>query len=175
MTESEATARDIIDSAVPLAAGHPVHTLRHERVKVVDSTQASYEGLFDEQVRDISVAERLLVALHACRLSQADSLAALYRGRLVAAGADSAMIDAVDAGAPVPAGHDRIETILAFTGKLIMKPIEGDRAAVESLTAVGLTTPAVVALGQLISYLSYQIRVVAGLKAMAAAAAAQGA
>ncbi|QHJ01228.1 CMD domain protein [Xylophilus rhododendri] len=163
------TSPDIIDGVVPLAAGHPVHALRHERQKVVAATQASYEALFAPEVRDISVPERLMVALHASRLSRSDSLAAVYRARLVEEGAKAALIDAVDAGLPLPDNEERLATILAFTGKLITKPIDGDREAVEELTAVGLSTPAVVALGQLISFLSYQIRVVAGLKALVAA------
>ncbi|MCZ2495535.1 CMD domain protein [Xylophilus sp. Kf1] len=169
---SDPRTADIIDRVVPLPEGHPVHAVRHEREKVVASTQASYEGLFAADVRDISVVERLAAALHGSRLSKADELAAHYRERLLQAGADAALVDAIDAGiAPMPA-DERLATILAFTGKLILKPIEGDRAAVESLVAVGLTTPAIVALGQLIAFLSYQIRVAAGLKAMAAATGA---
>jgi len=165
---------DIIDGVVPLAPGHPVHTARHERAKVVASTQGSYEGMFAASVPGISVTERLLAALHACRLSRSDGLAAFYRARLVAEGADAALIDAVDVGSTAN-GHfptdPRLATILSFTGKLILKPIDGDRDAVAGLQAVGLSTPAIVALGQLIAFLSYQIRVVAGLKAMVAATA----
>ncbi|REN20801.1 CMD domain protein, partial [Mycobacterium tuberculosis] len=39
-----------------------------------------------------------------------------------------------------------------------------------SLAASGLSTPAIVAMSQLIAFLSYQIRVAAGLKAMEALA-----
>jgi len=106
------------------------------------------------------------VALHACRVSKADSLAAHYRDRLLAEGADAAAVAAVDAGKPV--ADARLQAMLAFTGKLIERPIEGDKAAVQSLAASGLSTPAIVAMSQLIAFLSYQIRVAAGLKALAA-------
>ena len=160
---------DIIDSAIPLEAGDAVYTVRHERQKVVASTQASYDGMFAESVQGISVVERLFVALHACRLSKADSLAAHYRERLLAAGADAGRVQAVDSVGGTTVADARLDTMLAFTGKLILNPVEGDRAAIESLVKVGLTTPAIAALGQLIAFLSYQIRVAAGLKAMAAA------
>lgn len=170
---SDPTTADIIDRVIPLTEGHPVYAVRREREKVVASTQASYEGMFAPEVRDISVTERLLAALHGSRLSKADELAAHYRERLLHEGADAALVDAVDAGLTPPSSDERLATILAFTGKLILKPIEGNRAAVESLVAVGLTTPAIVALGQLIAFLSYQIRVAAGLKAMVAATGAK--
>jgi uncharacterized protein YciW len=167
MTETPSFPSDVIDAVVPLAPGDPVHALRRERPKVVDSTQASYEGMFAAEVRGISVAERLFAALHACRLSRADGLARHYRLRLEAEGADSGSIDQVDMGSDPLASDERLRTILDFTGKLIVRPLDGDRDAIEALVAVGLTTPAIVALSQLVSFLSYQIRVAAGLKALA--------
>ena len=56
--------------------------------------------------------------------------------------------------------------------------MEGDRIALLKLPAAGLSTPEVITLAQLIAFVAYQVRVVAGLQAMAAmdptdAAAAQ--
>jgi uncharacterized protein YciW len=84
-------------------------------------------------------------------------------------GADGTVAAAVDAGQPV--ADARLQAVLAFTGKLIERPIEGDKAAVQSLAASGLSTPAIVAMSQLIAFLSYQIRLAAGLQALAAAEA----
>ncbi|MBB3640099.1 MULTISPECIES: CMD domain-containing protein [Variovorax] len=157
---------DVIDAVVPLAPDQPTWALRRQREKVLAATQGSYDAMFSPAVEGLSVAERLFVALHACRVSKADSLAGHYRDRLVAEGADAAVIAAVDAGKPV--ADARLQAVLAFTGKLIERPIEGDKAAVQSLAQSGLSTPAIVAMSQLIAYLSYQIRVAAGLKALAA-------
>jgi uncharacterized protein YciW len=162
-------AVDVIDAAVPLAPDQATWALRRQRDKVVAATQGSYDAMFSPAVEGLSVTERLLVALHACRVSKADSLAAHYRDRLAAEGADSVVTAAVDSGKPV--ADARLQAVLAFTGKLIERPIEGDRAAVQSLADSGLSTPAIVAMSQLIAFLSYQIRVAAGLKALAAAEA----
>ena len=172
MTDLAIPTPDIIDSAVPLAAGHPVFALRRQRAKVVAATQASFEAMFAAEVRGITVNERLLVALHVCRLSRSDSLAAVLRARLVEARANAVLVDAVDRQRTAEIASSRLGTMLGFAGKLINKPVEGDRAAIDALVAVGLTPPAIVALSQLIAFLSYQIRVVAGLKAMAAEAEA---
>ena len=160
-------AVDVIDAVVPLAPDQATWALRRQRDKVVSATQGSHDAMFSPAVQGLSVAERLLVALHACRVSKADGLATHYRDRLAAEGADSGVIAAVDSGKPV--ADARLRAVLAFTGKLIERPIEGDKAAVQSLADSGLSTPAIVALSQLIAFLSYQIRVAAGLKALAAA------
>lgn len=158
---------DVIDATVPLAPGQATRTLRLQRDKVVAATQGSYDAMFSPTVEGLSVAERLLVALHACSVSKAATLAAHYRERLLAEGADRELIAAVGSGAPV--ADARLGTVLAFTASLIERPIEGDKASVGVLAEAGLSTPAIVALGQLIAFLSYQIRVVAGLQALAAA------
>jgi uncharacterized protein YciW len=166
---------DAIDAAVALAPGDPTWALRRQREKVVAATQGSYDAMFSPAVEGLSVRERLLVALHACRVSGAGGLAAHYRERLAAEGAEGAdgadgtVATAVDAGQPV--ADARLQAVLAFTGKLIERPIEGDKAALQSLAASGLSTPAIVAMSQLIAFLSYQIRLAAGLQALAAAEA----
>lgn len=160
---------DVIYHAVPLAPTQATHAVRHQRAKVVAATQGSYDGLFTPEIPGISLVERLLTAFHACRLSKADSLAAHYRDRLVAEKADAALIAAVETGRIAGIDEARIATILGFTTKLIERPIDGDRDAVQALVNAGISTPAIVALAQLIAFLSYQVRVVAGLKAMAAA------
>jgi uncharacterized protein YciW len=163
---------DAIDAAVALAPGDPTWALRRQREKVVAATQGSYDAMFSPAVEGLSVRERLLVALHACRVSGAGGLAAHYRERLAtegAGGAGGTVAAAVDAGQSV--ADARLQALLAFTGKLIERPIDGDKAAVQSLAASGLSTPAIVAMSQLIAFLSYQIRLAAGLQALAAAEA----
>jgi uncharacterized protein YciW len=158
---------DVIDATVPLAPSQATRMLRLQRDKVVAATQGSYDAMFSPAVEGLSVAERLLVALHACSVSKAATLAAHYRERLLAEGANRELVAAVGSGAPV--ADARLRTVLAFTASLFERPIEGDKASVDALADAGLSTPAIVALGQLIAFLSYQIRVVAGLQALAAA------
>lgn len=112
-------AVDVIDQAVPLVATQATHAIRHERAKVVASTQGSYDAMFAPDVQGISLTERLLVALYACRLSNSGRLADHYQQRLVQDGADLGLVEAINMNtlSRVPAG--RMQTILRFTSKLI--------------------------------------------------------
>ena len=162
-------AVDLIDALVGLKPGSRTYEVRHHRDKVAAATQGSYNALFDPHLADLSLAERLLVALHACVLTPAPELAAHYRARLGKEGCDANLIQFANSTEPQTVSSDaRLNAMLLFTRKLIENPVEGDKAALLALPAAGLTTPAVVALSQLIAFLSYQIRLVAGLKAMKA-------
>lgn len=159
---------DIIDQAAELTPGSPLHALRHQRDKVAAATQGSYDAMFDTGVEGISVTERLLVALHACCLSNALELSEHYRSRLVALNADPALLAVAESPNASVVSDPRLHAILNFTHTLITNPVAGDKPALMTLKATGMSTPAIVALAQLIAFLSYQLRVVLGLQAMQA-------
>ena len=165
-------AIDVIDLMAGLAPGSALYILRHQRDKVASATQGSYDAMFDAAVEGLSVSERLLVALYACSLSQAAELSDHYRSRLVALKVDPgllAMCESVDESQGAAAASEpRLRAMLTFTHTLITHPIAGDKPALMKLAEAELTTPAIVALAQLIAFLSYQLRVVVGLKAMKA-------
>ena len=161
---------DVIDQLAGLEPGSPLYALRHQRDKVAAASQGSYDTLFDPALAGIGLDERLLVALYACRLAGAADLAGHYRARLQALSADAAQLAAADSGEPEQLAEGRLRAMLVFTRALTQRPVEGDKAAIQKLPAAGISTPAVVVLSQLIAFISYQLRVIAGLKAMKAAA-----
>lgn len=150
---------DVIDRAAGLASGDALHTARRFRAKVVDATQASHDALLMEPVEGFSTAARLRVAAHVCTIAGAASLADHYRERLAA-----------DAGRDAPPSP-AMPAMLHFAATLTTDPRGGDRAAIEALRRAGLGDAAIVALAQLVAFLAYQLRVVAGLQAMHASSA----
>ncbi|OOG57548.1 CMD domain protein [Polaromonas sp. C04] len=159
-------ATDLIDRLAGIENGSPMQGLRHQRDKVRAATQGSYEALFDPALDGLSVPERLLVALFACRLTPAPELAAHYHERAVAACADAQAIAAVATGEPGEITEPRLHAMLSFTRSLVEHPVDGDRAALQALLAAGITTAAAIALAQLVAFVSYQTRLVAGLGAI---------
>ena len=149
-------AEDVIDRAAGLAPGDPLHSARRFRAKVVEATQASHDALVHQPVVGLSTADRLRVARHVCTVAAAPSLAHHYEERL-----------ASDAGRDAPPSP-ALPTMLHFATALTIDPRRGDRAALEALRRAGLDDPAIVALAQLVAFVSYQLRVVAGLRAMRA-------
>jgi uncharacterized peroxidase-related enzyme len=147
---------DVIDAAAGLAPGSTLHAARRFRTTVVEATQASHDALLYEPVDGLSTADRLRVAVHCCEAAQAPQLAAHYRALLAQQPAQEA------ASAALPAMQD-------WASLLTTDPRRGDRAALHALRTAGLADAAIVALAQLVAFLSYQTRVVAGLLAVDAA------
>ncbi|MBL8344195.1 MAG: peroxidase-related enzyme [Rubrivivax sp.] len=161
-------AVDVIDAAAGLVPGTPLFAARRFRATAIAGTQASHDALLHEPVAGLGTADRLRVAVHCCEATGAVELAAHYRAQLrLGTEPRGAALQAMP-----PATRD---AMLQWAGVLTTDPRQGDRTAlralVQALAASGLgegaTNAAVVALAQLVAFLSYQTRVVAGLKAMA--------
>ena len=164
MTNTQPT--DTIDRLVGLSPALNTFSVRHQRDKVVAATQKSEEGLFDPALPGLTLTERLLVALLACTLTPSATCAAEYRNRLLSLGVDRTLIDTASIGLFSRLTDTRLRAILTFTHTLITDPVKADKAALQALPRAGLSTPEVVTLAQLIAFVSYQVRVVAGLNAM---------
>lgn len=63
----------------------------------------------------------------------------------------------------------RLTAALAHTHLLVFRPRDASAAALQGLLDAGWSTTDIVTLSQLVAFLSFQIRVVAGLRALAAA------
>jgi uncharacterized peroxidase-related enzyme len=166
-THTISSSDDLIDQLLQWPAEHPARAVRHQRDKVVAATQGSYDGLFDPQLTGPSLTERGLAAWTVARLSGSEVLSAHYGALVLQAPALSDEARAVlDGGAEAVVTDDRLRAVLDFARTLALKPVEGDREALLRLPAAGLSTPEVVALAQLVAFVAYQVRVVAGLMAM---------
>lgn len=150
---------DVIDAAAGLVPGLALHAARRFRATAIEATQASHDALLHEPVPGLSTADRLRVAVHCCEAAGAAQLASHYRALLGSEGAAEAASPMLPALLPA---------MLQWAALLTTDPRRGDRAALQALKAAGLSDAATVALAQLVAFLSYQIRVVAGLRAMLA-------
>ncbi len=155
MSSAHDVSPDVIDAAAGLTAGGALHAARRFRQTVVDATQASHDALLFEPVEGLSPADRLRVAVRCCEAAGAGTLATHYR-RLLDEPARAAETASPALGA-----------MREWAATLTLEPRRGDRAALLALKAAGLGDAAIVALAQLVAFLSYQTRVVAGLRALA--------
>ena len=156
---STTATADVMDQLAGLAPDSALALLRRQRPDVVRHLQGSDEAIFDP--RDdggVTPTERAAAALRASVLLRDAALQKHYRARL----------DALDAGqrlAPSALGGSdrRWQAILAHVERVTGDPDSARREHIDGLLAVGLSPRAVLALSQLIAYVNFQSRVLAGL------------
>jgi CMD domain protein len=162
---------DVIDDVAGIAEGSRLFELRRQKPDLVRYSEGSHAVLLAPAAPGgLSLAERAAVALRMAVLHQADGLAAHYRARLHAVGG-AALVAAAERGPDTPTldlpPSARVAAILYHAARLMAHPESATPAHLEALLAVGLAPRDIVTLSQLIAFVSYQVRVLAGLRVLA--------
>ncbi|EMJ9735819.1 putative FMN-dependent luciferase-like monooxygenase [Klebsiella pneumoniae] len=147
----DAIQNPIIDAYLAaLPDGVAPRILASRTAFVADShAQGSYEVLFRQQDADFPLDERFAVAAKVAKLHQADALAAHYAGF----------------GLADPT-TDRLVPALAFARLLTFTPVEATPGALHTLTSAGWSLRGIVTLAQLVAFVSFQSRLLLGLRAL---------
>lgn len=158
------TTPDVIDRLMGLQPDAALSALRDQRPAVRQHTQGSFDALLEPaDASALSRAEREVVALRVATLHGCEPLITLHRERLAALAATPAAIDAAAAGPDAPGQDARRVTLLRHADLLSLAPIEARPDHLKALADAGLSPAAIVTLSQLIGFVAYEVRVVAGL------------
>lgn len=188
---------DVIDHLVGIEPGSRLDRIRHQRPEARRNAQASYEALFSPRFPgEVTETERLAVAAFVTGLHQDAAAAAYYATRLAEHAPELAQVIAkeIEAGkttgpygvypTPGPLAAEstvgpiyqvvhrdvlgvRLAAALEHAHLLVFRPRESSREALQALRDAGWSTTDVVTLAQLVSFLSFQVRVVVSLRLLA--------
>ena len=186
---------DVIETLAGIAPG------AFRRPQAREQAQASFDALFDPaDPTGVTPEERFAVAAFVAGLHGGEA-AAFYRSQLQACGAGPALAAAVDAeitrgrttgpygaypagplsredvaGMDFAASHGealgaRIAAALGHAHMLVYHPRDASAEALRRLERAGWLANDIVTLSQLVAFLSFQLRVVHGLRILAGSAA----
>lgn len=184
---------DVIDQLVGAREGDRLFELRTQRQGAKKNAQAAFDALFSaDDLAHANQRERLAIAYWTVALSHSPT-AAFYRGLLAREDAtvlellETALPTALTTGpyGDYPDGPltvenvdglhwqpdadlteslgARLATALAHAHLLVYRPRDSSADALQALLDAGWSTTGVVTLSQIIGFLSFQLRVVAGL------------
>ena len=158
--------QDVIDSAAGIHPGSPVAALRAERPLFVQHSQGSYDVLIrPADAGGVSQTMRAAVALRVAVLNAYAPLIAQYTHRLHEIGVEPSVIAAVEAGRTPDL--PRLNAVLHHVDRVTKAPDTAEKQHLDALLTTGLSPRDIVAISQIIAFVSYQVRVAAGLRLMA--------
>ncbi len=145
---------DLLESIIGVETDSPLARLRALRPDIVRHTQGSYDVLlYPADPGGLSEFERATIALRTAELSGHAALAAHYRA-----------LSAQRGGLPPSA---RLATIWDHVTLVTKNPRSATQANVAALHGVGLSPRDIVALTQIVAFVSYQARAAIGLGLLA--------
>lgn len=186
---------DMIDRLAGIAPGSKLDVIRDQRPEARKHAQASYDALFEpKDFGGVAADERLAIATFVAGLHGEPQTHAYYASKLDD-GMRTAVAAAVTAGkaggpygrfpkgpltaedAPGPnwrigdasreAVGSKLAAALEHTHMLVLHPRDAAAPSLQALLDAGWSTTDIVTISQLVAFLSYQIRVVAGLRTLA--------
>ena len=145
---------DLLERIIGVAPDSRLARLRAQRPDIVRHTQGSHDVLLlPIDPGGLSLSERAMVAAQVAELSGDPALTLHYRGLLA------------EQGEP-PQGSRR-DTIERHVARVTTAPASALPEHIDALRAVGLSARDIVALTQIIAFVSYQVRAVVGLTLLA--------
>jgi CMD domain protein len=192
------TEADVIDALLGIKPGSALDAIRHGRAVARDQAQASYRALFaPDDPGEFTATERFAVAAFVTGLHGGSETASFYAAGLAETGASTELREAIAAAkgqgpyGSYPAGPLSCEDTAGPTYRvaaetrralgprlaaafdhmhlLVFHPRDAAPAALQDLLDAGWSTTEIVTLSQIAAFLSFQIRVVAGLRVLAGA------
>jgi CMD domain protein len=186
---------DVIDTLVGIAPGSKLDAIRAQRSEARKHAQASYTSLFEPRdLGDVTADERHAIAAFVAGLHGEPKTGAFYAARLSARLGAAVAAEVTAAKSKGPYGHfpkgplsaedapgptwkvsdagrkilgPRLTAAFEHTHMLVFHPRDAAAPSLQSLLDAGWSTTDIVTISQLVSFLSYQIRVVAGLSTLA--------
>jgi CMD domain protein len=195
-----ADTKDIIDLLAGIEPGSSLDSIRERRVQARENAQKSYLALFEPaDFGAFAAAERYAVAAFVAGVHGEASVANFYLAKLdqpaliealkaeIAQARTSGPYGAFPPG-PLSAENTtgliyrvaadrkavlgaRLAAALEHAHLLVFRPRDAVAADLQALLDAGWPTTAIVTLSQLVAFLSFQVRAVAGLRALGASLA----
>ncbi len=159
------TGEDLIETLLGIDPDSPLRALREQRAAIRRHGQGAYaELVIPADPGGVTPAERAALALRVALTERHAGLAAHYRVILERVGTPAEL--AAAQRFPLDAGGDRLAALLRYADLVAAAPERCGQADIDALGAHGLSARDVVAVTQLAAFVPYQVRLLAGLRAL---------
>lgn len=161
------SASDLI--ATLSGAGPAIAGSLAEREEIMRLSQASHDAvLLPREPGGLDHAERAALAARMARHNREPELETHYRRLLLRAGETPALA-AIAEAAEFTAIDGRLRAVIRHADMVTLTPRDATKADIAALVAAGVSETDIVRLAELIAFVNYQARVIAGLRLLEAA------
>lgn len=172
MSETAASTLDAID-AILGEAGPRVRELRSQKPELADQLQAYYRAVFEpdaDSAAALPLADRGVIAVRVASHTGSSAVADWYAGIAESAGADAATIArARDVSRPWTEATP-LAAAIRHADMLTTRPVAAQPGHIAALKEAGFTPAGIMSLSQVVAFVAYQVRLIAGLRALGGAA-----
>lgn len=158
---------DLIDRLAGLPPGSELHEIRRERPEFVEGAEDCRQAVLEPKHGfGLSHALRIALAARMARMLGQEQLMATYEAMLQTFDRDPQLLAIASGASSGEASDQFIAAIVRHVDLITVTPRDSSRADIERLAAAGLSNPQIIALSELIAFVNFEARVIAGLTAL---------
>jgi len=169
MGVTSTVSADVLNAILGVDDESPLATLRQQKPSLVTELQDYYLALFEptaSSVAALPVTDRHLVAVRVASHTGSDAVASWYRNLAREAGVTESSLDRIANTSVEVEDASATGAALRHADLLTLRPADATPADLQALKDAGLTPAGIVTLSQVIAFVSYQLRLAAGLRAL---------
>lgn len=168
MSSVSTTNTDVVNAILGIDDSSPIAKLRNQKPELAEQLQAYYDAIFhptEESAAELSSRDRYLIAARVASHTSSDAVVEWYTTKAVC---DGVPAEAIDRIRDVSAGWSDQTTLgaaIRHADLVTLTPSQTSQESLQRLKDAGLTPAGILSLAQVIAYVSYQLRLIAGLRA----------
>jgi CMD domain protein len=169
MSTSITATTDVVNSILGIDDSSPLAALRNQKPDLVREVQEYYQSLFaptDASAANLPLVDRYIVAVRVASHTRSTAVATWFADLARAAGADEALLARLSQASDEWQGDGRLDAAIQHADLLVTAPSDAQPADLETLKQAGFNPGGIVALSQTIAFVTYLVRLVAGLRAI---------
>lgn len=160
---------DVIDRILGTGETGAIAEIRRQKPVLAEQLQAYYESIFEptaESARELSVADRAVIAARVASFTCSEAVAAWYADLAERNGVSPEMIArARDVSIPW-SDQGALGAAIRHADLIATRPSESRQSDLQALNDAGLTPAGILSLSQTAAFVTYQLRLIAGLRAL---------
>jgi uncharacterized protein YciW len=169
MTDSAVATADVIDQIIGGDPTGRIAALRAQKPELADELQAYYRSIFapsDRSAAEFAPIDRALVAIRVAAHTGSTAVVDWYARLAEEHGADPALIArAKDVDTPWD-DNTKLGAAIGRADLVTLRPADTQASDIQLLKDAGFSPAGILSLSQTIAFVSYQLRLIAGLRAL---------
>lgn len=166
---SEPASFDVIDRILAVQPGSPIARLRGQKPQLARELQAYYDALFapsEVSLAELALLDRFLIAARVGSHSGSTAVVDWYVGQATQAGAGADLIERVLDLSDSWSEPTRTSAAIRHADMLTKSPSQASASDLQVLRDENFSPAGIVTLSQVVAFVSYQLRLIAGLRAL---------
>jgi CMD domain protein len=168
-TLSTYTTTDVVNAILGADENSPIVALRNQKPTLVTELQDYYDAIFlpdPESAAAFPPADRFVVAVRVASFTGSSAVAEWYADLATSAGVESEAISRARDTTVEWDGDSSLDAAIRHADLLTTRPSDASPASLQALKDAGFSPAGIVSLSQTVAFVSYQLRLIAGLRAL---------